>query len=107
MNLVENAAKHTPVATPIALSATREPAAVVLEISDRGPGIPPGTERQVFDRFYRGTTTTPGIGLGLTVCRGIVIAHGGTIEAIHRDGGGTTFRVRIPDAEPVPQLHVG
>jgi two-component system sensor histidine kinase KdpD len=107
-NLLENAAKYTPAGTPIEITARREGATLVLEVADRGPGIPAGTETKVFDRFFRGAAPgTQGVGLGLTVCRGITSAHGGTIEALHRDGGGSRFRVRIPDAEPVPAVDLG
>ncbi|MEJ7601228.1 MAG: ATP-binding protein [Kofleriaceae bacterium] len=108
VNLVENAAKHTPPGTPIALAARRDAAALVLEVADRGPGITPGAEHKVFDRFFRAAMPgTQGLGLGLTVCRGIVSAHGGTIEVSPRPGGGSVFRVRIPDAGPVPAVELG
>jgi signal transduction histidine kinase len=59
----------------------------------------------VFEKFFRGRGVKPGgVGLGLTVCRAIAIAHGGTIEALARDGGGVTFRVSFPDDGAPPQL---
>ena len=74
---------------------------------DRGPGLPPGAEGRVFERFYRGAhTAIGGVGLGLPICRGIAEAHGGTIEAANRPEGGAAFRVRIPlmgDAPTVPK----
>jgi two-component system sensor histidine kinase KdpD len=105
VNLVDNAAKHTPPSAPIELSARRTSSAAVIEVADRGPGLPPGTDRLIFERFFRAAPRgTRGTGLGLAVCRGIAIVHGGTIEAIRRDGGGTVFRVVLPDAEPLPGL---
>jgi K+-sensing histidine kinase KdpD len=103
VNLLDNAAKHTPAGTPIDFTARREGTTAILEVADRGPGIPEGSERLVFDRFFRAVPASgTGVGLGLAVCRGIVVAHGGTIEAVRRDGGGTVFRCTIPDGEPMP-----
>jgi two-component system sensor histidine kinase KdpD len=107
LNLLENAAKHTPPRTPVEIHAKREGDGVVIEVSDRGPGLPPGPPSQVFEKFFRGKDTrAAGAGLGLAVCRGIVTAHGGTIEARARDGGGATFRVWLPGGTlpPAPQL---
>ena len=99
VNLVDNAAKHTPAGTPIELTARREDTTAVLEVADRGPGLPAGTERLVFERFFRATpSTTTGVGLGLAVCRGIAVAHGGSIEARRRDGGGRCSGSRSPTA---------
>jgi len=103
VNLLDNAAKHTPAGTPIDLSARREGTTAIFEVADRGPGIPPGDERRVFERFFRAASgTAAGVGLGLAVCRGIAVAHGGTIDALPREGGGTVFRVALPDGEPMP-----
>jgi two-component system sensor histidine kinase KdpD len=97
LNLLENAGKHTPLGTPVEIHAKRDGAGVVIDVSDRGPGLPPGPPAQVFEKFFRGKDTrAAGAGLGLAVCRGIVVAHGGTIEARPRDGGGATFRVWLP-----------
>ncbi len=106
VNLLDNASKHTPANTPIELVARREPTAVVLEVLDRGPGIPRGQETHVFERFIRGAAARAdsGVGLGLAVCRGISAVHAGTIEALARDGGGAVFRVRIPDAATLPRF---
>jgi len=105
VNLVDNATKHTPAGTLIELSARRAGTSTVIEVADRGPGLPPGVERLVFERFFRAApSATSGVGLGLAVCRGIALAHGGTIDAIRRAGGGTVFRVVLPDAEPFPLL---
>jgi len=100
VNLLENAAKYTPPGTPIEISASTGDGgkAVLVEVADRGPGFPPGEEARVFDKFYRvaGATTTAGVGLGLTICRGIVTAHGGRIWAENRAGGGAVFRFTLP-----------
>lgn len=100
INLLENAAKHTPAGKPLTIRATRTGADAVIEISDRGPGLPPGDPAQLFEKFVRGPgVRTKGAGLGLAVCRGIAHAHGGTIVAEAREGGGATFRVRLAAGE--------
>jgi two-component system sensor histidine kinase KdpD len=106
INLLDNAVKHTPAGTPIEVSAAAGPGEVQLEVADRGPGLPPGEEGRVFDKFYRGTPARPGpgVGLGLTICRGIVEAHGGRITAANRPGGGVAFRVVLPLADKPPEV---
>lgn len=105
VNLLENAIKYTPTDSPIDLSAWVEGQKVVVEVADRGPGLPVGDEKRIFDKFYRiRPTTTSGVGLGLTICRAIIEAHGGKIWAENRSGGGAVFRFTLPlDGEP-PQV---
>ncbi len=99
INLLENAAKHTPAGTAVDLAARRARGGIELDIADRGPGLPAGPEDQVFEKFFRGPNArSAGAGLGLAVCRGIVAAHGGKIEALRREGGGAVFRVWLPAA---------
>ena len=105
LNVLDNAAKHTPPGTPISIEVRREPDAAVIEIADRGEGLPPGPRNQVFDKFFRGKTSAAGAGLGLAVCRGIAAAHGGTIETWPRDGGGARFVARFPAGAPLPDVH--
>jgi two-component system sensor histidine kinase KdpD len=97
-NLVENADKHAPAGQAIELSAVVDGRELRLEVADRGPGLGPGEESRVFEKFYRGPAATgrPGVGLGLAICQGIVTAHGGTIAAANRPGGGATFTIRLP-----------
>jgi two-component system sensor histidine kinase KdpD len=104
VNLLENAAKYTPEGTPIEISAKPADGFVLVEVADRGPGLPAGEETRIFDKFHRvaQSATTGGIGLGLTICRGIVTAHGGRIWAEHRPGGGAVFRFTLPLAGPMP-----
>jgi two-component system sensor histidine kinase KdpD len=104
LNLLDNAAKHTGPGTPIDVRVTREPDAAVIEIADHGPGLPPGPRTQVFDKFYRGKTSASGAGLGLAVCRGIAVAHDGSIDALPREGGGARFVARFPDGAPLPDV---
>ncbi|MBZ5676530.1 MAG: DUF4118 domain-containing protein [Acidobacteriia bacterium] len=96
-NLLENATKYTPPGTPLELAAFKEEGAVIIEVRDRGPGIPPGEEELIFEKFYRGKSKNiRGAGLGLPICRAIIQAHRGTIQALPREGGGTTFRISLP-----------
>jgi two-component system sensor histidine kinase KdpD len=104
VNLLENAAKHTPPGTPIDVGAEARPREVIVYVADRGPGLPPGEEETIFDKFHRGGTGAGGIGLGLTISRGIVTAHGGRIWAENRPGGGAVFRVSLPITGTPPQL---
>ena len=98
-NLLENAARHTPAGTPIEVVAERDGDHVAVSVLDHGPGLPPGEEAKVFEKFYRSPTTTTdrrGLGLGLAICRGLVELHGGTIVAFNREGGGAGFRFTLP-----------
>jgi len=104
VNLLENAAKHTPPGTPIEVGAESRPGQVIAYVADRGPGLPPGEEESVFRKFYRGGGASGGIGLGLTICRGIVTAHGGRIWAENRPGGGAIFRISLPVTGTPPRL---
>jgi two-component system, OmpR family, sensor histidine kinase KdpD len=104
VNLLENAAKHTPPGTPIEVGAESRPGEVIAYVADRGPGLPPGEEEMIFRKFHRGGGTSSGIGLGLTICRGIVTAHGGRIWAENRAGGGAVFRISLPITGTPPQL---
>ena len=101
INLLENAVKYTPPGTPIIVSAWQEGDAVVVEVADRGPGIPQGEEETIFRKFHRVAGADQagppgGSGLGLTICRGIVAAHGGRIWLERRADRGAVFRFTLP-----------
>jgi two-component system, OmpR family, sensor histidine kinase KdpD len=97
VNLIENATKYSPLGSAIEIAAEATPAAVELEIRDRGAGFAAGEEKRLFEKFYRGKSEgVGGAGLGLAICRAIVVAHRGSIEALHRPGGGAIFRIRLP-----------
>ncbi|MGE5175736.1 MAG: DUF4118 domain-containing protein [Hyphomicrobiales bacterium] len=105
LNLVENAIKYSPSPSPIEIRARATPEEVHVEVADRGPGLAPGEEGRVFEKFYRAAAAgvSRGVGLGLTICRGIVAAHGGRITAENRPGGGARFAFTLPrDATPPP-----
>lgn len=103
MNLFENAIKYTPSGTPISLSASEDTGAITVELVDRGPGIPPGAEERIFDKFYSTESSSGGgVGLGLAICRAIITAHGGRIWAENREEGGAVFRVKLSTAGVPP-----
>jgi two-component system sensor histidine kinase KdpD len=105
INLVENAVKYAPSGSTIDLSASPSDREIVVEVADRGPGIPSGEEARIFDKFYRGRFAREGgVGLGLTICRGIVEAHSGRIWAENRSGGGALFRFSIPLPDQQPSV---
>lgn len=106
INLVENAFKYAPVGTAIELSASAGERDMMIEVADRGPGLPPGEEARIFEKFYRlQPDREGGVGLGLTICRGIVEAHGGRIWAENRTGRGALFRFTIPLSEQQLAAH--
>ncbi len=105
INLLENATKYAPPGSIIEVSASAGNKEVVVEVADRGQGIPVGEEVRIFDKFYRAKPAREGgVGLGLTICRGIVEAHGGRIWAENRTGGGAVFRFAIPLSEEQPPI---
>ena len=98
--------KYTPAGTTIELSAHAAGDHVVVELADRGPGIPAGDEQKIFEKFYRRSAgdSPSGVGLGLTICRGIVELHGGKIEAQNRPDGGAVFRFTLPSEGQPPAI---
>jgi two-component system sensor histidine kinase KdpD len=110
-NLLDNALKYSPDGTPIEIVARVAAGCLEVSLADRGAGIPTGEIDRVFDKFHRAhdTAGVSGTGLGLAISRGIVEAHGGTIEAANRPGGGTTIQLRLllsggePPAEEAAQ----
>jgi len=98
VNILENAAKHTPPGTRITISAGLETDAVRLVVDDNGPGLPPGPPEQLFAKFERGRSEADvgGAGLGLAICKAIIEAHGGRVTAAQRPGGGARFTLTLP-----------
>ena len=99
-NLVANALRHTPSGGTVSVSAVRLELAVAVTVRDTGEGIDPEDIPFVFDRFYRGdksrSRATGGSGLGLTIARGLVLAHGGSIRVESEPGAGTCFSFTLP-----------
>lgn len=100
MNLLSNAALHTPAGTAVELRVSRNKEALRLVVSDRGPGLDPKSVERVFDKFYRGPAApTGGTGLGLSLVKGFVEALGGKVQAQNRVGGGAEFTIILPLAD--------
>ena len=97
-NLVDNAIKYTPPGGRVTVSARREGDAVRIDVSDTGIGIAPHDLPHVWDRLYRGDQSRAerGLGLGLSLVRAVVAAHGGTVDVSAEPGRGSTFIVRLP-----------
>jgi len=97
-NLLDNAVKFSPPESPVELCARTVNGGVELSVADRGPGIPEADLDRVFDKFFRADRTgdVSGSGLGLAISRGIVEAHGGTVRAENRPGGGVRLVVFLP-----------
>ena len=100
VNLMENAAKYAP--GPLRIEARVAGREVEVDVIDQGPGFPPGRESQLFDKFERGDreSATPGVGLGLAICKAIVEAHGGRVAAHNVATGGACVRVALPLGQP-------
>lgn len=110
-NLLSNAIKFTPRGGRVTASLQRVDSAVVLSVRDTGVGIPKDELGMLFTRFFRASTATrnalPGVGLGLTITRAIVLAHGGSMEVSSDEGEGTEFRMTLPLAprtEAIPVI---
>jgi two-component system, OmpR family, sensor kinase len=101
LNLLDNAARHTPPGSRIELRLRAEGGNAVVEVADDGPGVPPQLREQIFDRFVRGdgpadTAVAGGSGLGLSIVRAVASSHGGKAEVTEAPTGGALFRVRVP-----------
>ena len=102
-NILENAARFSPPGEAVRVLVRTEGDRLVLDVVDRGPGIPEDERARIFDMFYsvsRGDRAPQGTGLGLAICRGMIGAHGGSVEALPGDGGGTTIRITLPLPTP-------
>lgn len=115
-NLVANALRHTPAGTPISISAWVDDDRIIVKVADEGPGVASADAARVFERFFRGkssrladaatanTHNGGGLGLGLTICRGIVQAHGGRIWAEANHPRGAAFLFSLPVERPQPMM---
>jgi two-component system sensor histidine kinase KdpD len=107
-NVLENAAKYTPPGSRVVVDARVRGDSIQLRVTDNGPGLPPGREEAIFEKFTRGQqeSSTPGVGLGLAICRAIVEAHGGTIRAeqvrSEAPDSGARITIALPRGEPPP-----
>lgn len=107
-NVVENAAKFSPPGQPVDISAGLDGERLRIDVRDRGPGIPEDERGRIFDMFYsveRGDRGRHGTGLGLTICQGMIGAHGGSVAALPPpDGQGTLIRIELPMLRPLPGI---
>lgn len=105
-NLLENAARYTPPGSDIEIAAERSAFTVTVSVADRGPGVPRGQEEQLFEKFYRvhRESAQSGAGLGLSICKAIVEAHGGWIRASNRGSGGALFSFLLPVEQLPPAV---
>jgi two-component system sensor histidine kinase KdpD len=97
INLLRNAAMHTPAGSRIDVKAVHDQADRAITIADNGPGFPAEALPRLFEKFYRVPgSRTGGVGLGLSIVRGFVQAHSGSVVAENRPGGGAQFTIRLP-----------
>jgi len=99
VNLIDNAAKYSPAHHPIDLSARRDGQWLVFAVADRGRGVPVEERDHIFEPFYRRASSLPdtgGVGLGLSIARGMAEAQGGSVDLSDREGGGSVFSLRVP-----------
>ena len=100
INLLDNAAKHTPADAEIAISVSTDRETVRVTVSDRGSGIAEHDLPHIFQMFYTARNTCAdarrGVGLGLSICQSVIEAHGGSIRAENRVGGGAAFTFVLP-----------
>jgi len=106
INLLENVLRYTPEKSPVEIMAEASNFAVKISVADQGQGIPAGLENQLFEKFYRvrNEAAQSGVGLGLAICRAIIEAHGGSIQAQNRPTGGAVFSFIIPLDHAPPVL---
>lgn len=106
INLLDNAVKYSAIDSPIDILVETTQEGVAIQIADRGIGISPGFEEKIFDKFFQihPEGAQSGVGLGLSICRAIVEAHGGDISAGRRKGGGSVFKLRLPCSESPPTI---
>jgi two-component system sensor histidine kinase KdpD len=98
INLLDNATKYSAPGAPIEINVNCQDGEALVRIADRGQGVPPSELERVFDKFYRLNRPgqVKGLGLGLSICKGIVEAHRGRIWAENRPGGGMLITVALP-----------
>lgn len=105
INVLENVSKYTPSQATVRIRARASADLMTLEVADDGPGLPPGQEGGLFERFQRGAAGgVAGAGLGLAIVRGIIEAHGGSVSAANRPEGGASFQFTLPVKAPTTAI---
>jgi two-component system sensor histidine kinase KdpD len=106
VNLLDNADKYSPPGLPIDISVETAPSGLSITVADSGLGIPEHLQEKIFDKFFRihAESAQSGVGLGLSICRAIVEAHGGEIHATNRGMGGAVFQLHLPVPEAPPTI---
>jgi two-component system sensor histidine kinase BaeS len=102
-NLISNAIKYTPAGDTVSIEIESDPAAALIHVTDTGPGIPLDDQAHLFEPFYRSHTARrfpQGMGLGLTIARDLVVAHGGCLEVTSTLGHGSRFTIWLPRISP-------
>ena len=105
-NILSNAVRYSPQAAQVDVSIAQEKDVIAVLIQDRGAGVPEHERQRVFERCYRGSNTVgvPGSGVGLYVVKTLVDLHEGSVAVRGREGGGSSFEVRLPSAGQVASL---
>jgi two-component system sensor histidine kinase SenX3 len=102
-NLISNAVRYSPEKTRVGIGTRLSDGVVEIAVTDQGPGIPPEDQDRVFERFYRvdqaRSRSTGGTGLGLSIVKHAVQNHGGEVRVWSQPGRGSTFTIRLPEAE--------
>ena len=101
-NLIDNAIRHSPEGATVEVEVLSRDGETVIEVRDRGPGVPAGLRPRLFEPFQRGSTGYPGVGLGLAITRSIATEHGGEVRFEERAGGGSVFSLVLPDGGSAP-----
>ena len=99
LQLIENAAKYSPAASPIHISASESEGKVMVSVADRGPGIDEFEQGLIFEKFYRGKDnrySVQGTGMGLAIAKAVVEAHGGELSVVSQLGKGSVFSFTLP-----------
>jgi two-component system OmpR family sensor kinase len=107
-NLMRNALVHTPQQTPIEVAVATDDGLGRMSVADHGPGLAEGDVGRIFEPFYRADPSrsrdSGGAGLGLSIVSAVVAAHGGHVKVRPTDGGGATFEVELPLAQPANEI---
>jgi len=95
-NVIRNALRFSPPGDAVLVSARLTDGRFEIEVGDRGPGVPPAMLETIFEPFVKGPAESRGVGLGLSIARRALAAHGGALQALNRDGGGLSMRITLP-----------